>query len=162
MRSMPIVCVALLSYPLTASAESEKTGLPEQARVILEKAASFELSSNDPAAEVESKDKSVRSYGKILGKTTIKNEKEGKEALEALFKAVGKGNGAKCFEPRHIIHAEYEGKSVNLVICFECSWVYVYLDGKNERAARLTIDKKVEPLFDKLLRDAKVPLPEKK
>lgn len=36
---------------------------------------------------------------------------------------------ARCFWPRHALRAEKDGKSVDYVICFECSWIKVFGDG---------------------------------
>jgi hypothetical protein len=55
----------------------------------------------------------------------------------------------------------HEGKTVDVLICFECYWVYVYLDDKEEPADRIAITRDAQPLFDKVLRDAGIPLAKK-
>jgi hypothetical protein len=40
--------------------------------------------------------------------------------------------------------------------------VYVYLDGKAKEVARVTIADSIQPPFDKVLRDAKIPLAKKR
>ena len=69
---------------------------------------------------------------------------------------VSKGLVAGCFKPRHGIRAVVDGKKVELVICYECLSMSVYVDGK--RSSALTV-KGPEKVFNKFLTDAKVPLP---
>jgi hypothetical protein len=69
---------------------------------------------------------------KALGKTTPKQTEVRDELLSALVKSIAELGraGFKCFDPRHAIRATHDGKSVDLVICFECGWVLVCIDGK--------------------------------
>ena len=67
-----------------------------------------------------------------------------KQLLDALYKGIADsdGNGAKCFDPRHGIRASVDGKTVDLVICFECSWVYVFYDkDENRRGVAVTTER---------------------
>jgi hypothetical protein len=163
MRSFTSLTLLVTFFPILALAQPSKRALPEQAKAILEKATTLELYSLEPDEEEKPADKPTRHFGwKVLGKTTLKRSDEaGKDLLAAWDKAIGKGRGAKCFEPRHAIHAEHEGKKLDLLICFECGWVYVHLDEKKEAVAHLLVDRSVQPMFDKLLRDAKIPLAKK-
>ena len=83
---------------------------------------------------------------------------ESQKKILAVAETIKVGTGAKCFDPRHGIRVTTGGKSVDLIICFECSWVYVYLD-KDDEAAHLTIKRDQQPALNKILTDAKVPLP---
>ena len=65
---------------------------------------------------------------------------------------------AACFNPRHGIRATHDGKTVDLVICFECFSLQVFLG--DTKAGALTTDSP-PPTFDRVLRKAKVPLPPK-
>jgi hypothetical protein len=67
------------------------------------------------------------------------------------------------FPPRHAIHAESDGKAVDILICFECGWVNVFFDGKgeDEPEKRISINASAQPVLDKVLTAAKVPLPKK-
>lgn len=65
--------------------------------------------------------------------------------------------GLGCFNPRHGIRAVSGGKTVDLLICFECRHVEVYENGKlimrrdpGTDAAKL--------YFDRVLTQARVPL----
>ena len=68
-----------------------------------------------------------------------------------------KGLVAGCFNPRHGIRATAGGKTVELVICYECLSMKVYVDGKAKRAVLTTSSPAI--VFNQALKDAKVPLP---
>jgi len=75
----------------------------------------------------------------------------------ALLKAMeGDIQPAKCFDPRHGIRATHEGKTVELVICFQCAQFNVYV-GADGEGKHLLIGKGPEPALDKVLKDAGIP-----
>ena len=55
---------------------------------------------------------------------------------------------AKCFNPRHAVRAEKDGEVVELIICFECNHMYVYLG--EERVAVPTFGAGGEALHEAL------------
>jgi hypothetical protein len=153
-----VLGLSLLLLAVPAAVAADK--FPDEAKAILEKSDRVELYSLEP---VEAKEGETLHGWKVLGKTVIK-DKTRKAVLDALAKGIadpGKG-GAKCFDPRHAIRASHGGKSVDLVICFECGWVYVFPDGKGQAVARVETDTIFQPVFDKALKDAGVPLAKKR
>ncbi|MBN9122709.1 MAG: hypothetical protein J0I06_26790 [Planctomycetes bacterium] len=73
-----------------------------------------------------------------------------------MAKGVTEGDkGARCFVPRHGVRAVHGGKTYDLVICFECGWVYVFVDG-SDKPTRLMISETPHKMLDKILTDAKV------
>ena len=53
--------------------------------------------------------------------TEVRDQKLRKELVERIWHAIASsGNGNACFEPRHGIRAEHDGRRVELIICFEC------------------------------------------
>ena len=62
----------------------------------------------------------------------------------------------KCFNPRHGIRATHDGKTVELVICFECSSFDIYSgsEGSVEKTKHLLVGKSPEATFNKVLKDA--------
>jgi hypothetical protein len=62
----------------------------------------------------------------ILGKTSVSKREDRDRLLAALYGAIGNGEMEACYNPRHAIHAELGGKSVDLVICFECLQIEVH------------------------------------
>jgi hypothetical protein len=141
---------------LTVLANAEEKQLPNEAKTILNKVSEVTFVSLEPS---EKADKDNALYGwKVLGKTTLTDDDGRKKLLSTLEKSIAEpGNGgARCFIPRHAIQARHEGKAVDLLICFECGWVHVYLDGK--QVGRIEMDTAGQELFDEVLRKAEVPL----
>jgi hypothetical protein len=164
MHAMRLLVLGLSGLFLTAlPAVGEENTLPDQAKAILLKAEQIELYSLEPEPDKDKdKDKDTLQGWKILGKTVLKDASVRKSALNAVENGIGKGRGAKCFDPRHALRATHDGKTVDLVICFECGWVYVYYDKKAERAATLVTSSKPQETLDKILKDAGVPLAKKR
>jgi hypothetical protein len=90
----------------------------------------------------------------------VKNRAARTKLIEALRQGIADNTGiaAACFNPRHGIRARAEGKTLDLVISFECLSMQIYLDGKKSSA--LTADTPQET-FDKILKEAGVRLANK-
>jgi hypothetical protein len=143
------------------SADKEKDNkIPDEARAILEKAEQIELLSLDPARS-EEKPKDDFHGWKVLGKAVVKDAEVRKKLVAAFKKGVeeNKGEVADCFNPRHGIRATHDGKTADFVICFECFQSRVYV-GDKKLDGFLNTDSP-EAVFDKVLKDEKVPLAEK-
>jgi hypothetical protein len=144
-RSIAGLIVLTLGAVLLARPDDNK--LPEAVTAILDKAEQIELLSLDPDGR------------KVLGSTTIKDAETRKKVLAALYKGIKDSDGkyAKCFEPRHAIRAIVDGKAVDLVICFECLQIKIV----SPIEGRVLTTATPQATFDKVLTDAKVPLPPK-
>ncbi|MBM3980828.1 MAG: hypothetical protein FJ304_11185 [Planctomycetes bacterium] len=153
------LALALLA---TASAEEKvlENKLPDAVVKALEKADSVELYSltGERADKEKDKENSWRGW-KSLGKATLSKAADKKAVSTAVTKGVAEADGgARCFVPRHGLRATHGGKTYELVICFECSWVYVYTDGGDKPDVFMTANTPQKAL-DKFLTDAKVKLP---
>jgi hypothetical protein len=134
------------------SQDKEANKLPDAVRTALEKAGELEVYSLNG----ETNEKDGWHGSKVLGKTTLKKENATKLA-STIAKGVSEGDrGARCFIPRHGVRATYDGKTYDLVICFECGWVYVYTD-KSDKPKVLMISNSPSGALNKILTDAKVP-----
>jgi hypothetical protein len=93
-----------------------------------------------------------------LGREPIPEPGPRHELVAALQKAISESDGsvAACFEPRHGIHATSGVNSVDLVICFHCRQIEVYL-GSTQTAYVPTTDA-AERVFDRFLEEAGVRL----
>ena len=160
-RVLAMSLLALLcALPLTASEEKDDPHkIPADAKAILEKAESFELLSLEPKTFREVPKESFHGF-KAFGKKTIDKAEVRKTLVDAFEKGVTeyKGDGARCFLPRHGIRVKHDGKAADFVICFECHHVRVYVDGEGEKAF-LVSDSPAET-FNTVLKDAGVELPE--
>ena len=155
------MCAALTVLAiLTGCAHAEKNKLPDKVKEALDKAESFDLYSLDPGRGKGDKVAEGGFHGyKVLGKTTVKDADTRKKLVAALEKGIAdnKGEVAGCFNPRHGISVTYNGNTYDLVICFECSSGNVYAGDKNE--GNFLVTHSPQPTFNKVLTDAKVPLP---
>src|SRR5262245_20526938 len=153
-----VVSVAMGASGISADdkADIEKyRKLPEDAKAILEKADQLELLSVHPERPQE-KPKDEFHGWKVLGRTVVKDADTRKAIRAAISKGVAESQGvAGCFNPRHGIRATSGGKTVDLVICFECWWMEVHVGGK---WFAVWTSGSPEPTLDKVLRDANVPL----
>ena len=98
----------------------------------------------------------------MLGKTAVKDKKDdvAKQKLVDAFKqGVEDSDGAVagCFNPRHGIRVTHGGRTFDFVICFECLSVSLYAGDAKEDG--FLIADSPQDAFNKVLRDAKVPLP---
>jgi hypothetical protein len=159
-----VLLVALIGCAATLGRADEVPGqgenkIPAAVREALDKAEGVTLLSLDPdekagvGAPVQFHD------WKVLGKTEVKDKAARAKLIAALVKGANqKGvEAAKCFEPRHGLQFTRGGKTVDLVICFQCSQVRVYVNGS--RGEGFLIANSPQPAFDQVLKDAGVPLP---
>ena len=149
-------CVAAAGFTLAAGAaaqEKAKNELPDAVAKALEKAGEVEVYSIQP----NHADKGGWRGYKVLGKTTVKKGDQ-KTVSAAVKAAVEEGvPGARCFIPRHGIRVAHGGKTYDLVICFECHWVYVFTDD-SDKPTVLTISEAPQKAINKILTGAKIPL----
>lgn len=166
---LALVAVGFLGGAMAG--EERRNAMPAEAQAILEKATPYELLSLEPSGsdDDEDKDKKVEKFHgwRVLGKTAVKEADARKTVLTALVKGMAENDGsaAKCFNPRHGLRAVHDKKTVDLVICFECLQVEVYVDGKQVHPAGargpFLTSESPQPTLDMLLKDAKVPLARK-
>lgn len=135
---------------------------PESVEEALAGAAEFELLSLDPIQEEGGPTVVDGFHGwKILGKTSIRDAASRKQVADALHAGDDRQiEMASCFWPRHGLKAEYRGRVIEIVVCFQCSQAECYVDG-----AKLGDTVKVlgtaQPALDEILKAANVPLPAK-
>ena len=154
-RVIPAACSLAAACLVVTAVRGADNKLPEEARNVLEKAGQWEVLSLDPVQPKEKPADGFHGY-KVLGKTTVKGDVQ-KELVAALLKGMeGDIKPAKCFDPRHGIRATHEGKTVELVICFQCAQFNVYV-GADGEGKHLLIGKGPEPALDKVLKDAGIP-----
>ena len=158
---MGINRVLVIAVVIVLAAGSRARGeniIPDELKTLLEKADKFELISLSPEYL---KEKPVDGFHgwKVLGRTTVKDADARKTLLAAFEKGVAenKGEVARCFDPRHGIRATHGDKTVDLVICFECYQVKVFAG--DDLKTDFLVTRSPQPAFDKVLTDAKVPLP---
>jgi hypothetical protein len=158
MRLCLTLALAVFVAGPAAQADDKENKIPDDLRAMLEKADQFELLSLNPD-ETKEKPKDGFHGWQVLGKTTVKDAEARKKLFAALEKGVAenKGEVARCFNPRHGIRVTHDGKTADLVICFECLQVKAFA---GDRRHDFLVTPSPQPTFDAVLKEAKVPLPE--
>jgi hypothetical protein len=97
---------------------------------------------------------------RILGQTEIK-DKNIQDRIRAIYDdGISDTHfSSACFSPKHGIRAIKDGQKLDIVICFHCSLVRMYLNDK--QAADYHFGSIHQPDFDTILTAAHVPLPHK-
>jgi hypothetical protein len=129
--------------------------LPADTRKLLDKAEVIELLSLDPA---EGKEKEGFHGYKVLGSVKLEKKADREKLLKAFYKGIDDSDGtvAACFIPRHGLRAKVDGKLIEIVICFQCLSMRVYVEGKPSSA--LTTGSPAA-VFNEILKEHKVALP---
>jgi hypothetical protein len=151
--SFAVLIALLLNASATGDEKETANKLPENVVKTLEKSKELTIYSLDGLS-----DKKDDWHGaKVLGKTTIKGD-DVKKLVTELAKSVEEGNRpARCFIPRHGVRGTSDDAGFDLVICFECGWVYVYTD-KSDKPQTFMITDSTQAKLNKILTDAKIPL----
>jgi hypothetical protein len=160
-RSALFTLLAMLLAGGGVRGADKENKIPEDLLAILEKADQFELFSLSPDRPDE-KPKDAFHDWRVLGKTTVKDAEARKKLVAAFKKGVAENEGvaAACFNPRHGLRVKHDGKTADFVICFECFQVQAFLGDK--QAKGFLVADSPAATFNDVLKEAKVPLAEKK
>jgi hypothetical protein len=155
------VCIALLlrvsGAGVFANDDGPDNSLPASARGILASADKLEVLSIDVARNKEAED----FHGfRVLGTATVADKGLRRKLAGAIASAVAESTVYDVgfnYGPRYGLRATSGGKTVEMVICFNCQQVAVYVGGKltKECATKRTPLK----LLDRILSDAAIPVP---
>jgi hypothetical protein len=133
-------------------------GLPTDVQNILAHPDRIELLSLQPTPFPRPEPAHAFHDWKVLGRVTVLNSWTQGKIIRAVKKGIADSDGsvAACFNPRHGIRAVRGEHTADLVLCFECNQIYVYLDG--EKKTTVLTAKTGQPALDAVLTDAGVPL----
>ncbi len=100
-------------------------GLPERMREIMEQAPRIQIFAVETCPDggtTLTPNESGKFQGcKVLRQAKVTDAEQKKKLVTRIISAVEPSDrGAACFNPRHGIRAEHDGKRVELLICFEC------------------------------------------
>ena len=147
--------VFVLAFFAGAAPAQEKV-FPKAALDVLKKAEQFEIYSLDGDG------KAFRGYA-VLGKADVKDEKTRQKIVAALVKGVEdvkKNVTSAARYPRFGLRATADKITVDLIFEFNAEW-YEYWIGDKHYFQRPTTAV-AEPIFEEILREAKVPLAKKR
>lgn len=128
---------AIVPFALLLAAGSGCSTLPSSAVAVLESADQFEIYRLEPhATEDPNPEAKVFRGHTILARAEVKDANARLKIAEIVSRGVRHGGTqAKCFNPRHGVHAIQGRKTVDLVICYECSAIEV---GENNQWTTVT------------------------
>lgn len=131
-----------------------------QKRRFLENSEQFTLYSlrdgNENVSVAPAPDKIFHRY-EILGKMLVTDPKIKAQLIQSLYYGMEHRNGfaAACFNPRHGIRATKGKRTVDVVICFECSQIDFWESNQRQHTYTSRTPQKV---FDKVLKKGGVSL----
>jgi hypothetical protein len=160
----PLFAVAACGAPAPAKTPAEVRfgqDVPAAEADVLRQATALELLalSFDAPTTPELLADPQRFHGfEVLGRTTVTDEATRTQALDLIGRACRENDGmiAACFSPRHGVRAVHGGRTVDLVICFECYSLHVYADGALAQYGDLA--RSQEPELSALYRAAGLPI----
>ncbi len=127
--------------------------LPEAFRTALDKAEVLQLMSLVPEKAEGKVDDAVGGY-EVRKIAKLKKGDDRAIALILLDEGLREADGiAKCFNPRHAIRVVHEKKTYELLICFECSQVHLFEDGKRV-GDTLPISTSPQETYNRTIRNA--------
>ncbi|HEY0073291.1 MAG TPA: hypothetical protein VGB77_04245 [Abditibacteriaceae bacterium] len=89
----------------------------------------------------------------VLGKTAVSGTQKN-VLLQAFYEGISRSGGTMlCFEPRHALRVQNNGKSYDFVICFACRQFTSPTQKYNQ-----AINPEAQTVFDAILKNAGVPL----
>ena len=95
----------------------------------------------------------------VLGSVEITDPDRRRELIEALRDGISQGDGQyACFWPRHVLRIERDGRTFDYVICFQCRNYERHVSGDPRSSGTRSISEHVQPVFNKVLEDADVPI----
>ncbi|HYF48159.1 MAG TPA: hypothetical protein VEJ63_02060 [Planctomycetota bacterium] len=156
MRAVILALALASGFVSAATDENYERKLSETASNILKKADKLTLYSLDPDPRLN--DKNAFHDVHVLGSVDLKDTGR-TTLLNALEKGIAddKVVAQACFNPRHGIRAEHEGKRVDIVVCFQC-WKIKVFEPNDAEGKYVVIGRGPQPELDKLLTDAGVKL----
>lgn len=94
----------------------------------------------------------------ILGSMKVPNRSTRIAMINALDNAVGKNEltDARCFWPRHGIRCSHNGDQIELIVCFECAPLIIYVN--DELILKTEVGISPKALYDQILLSKKLPI----
>lgn len=95
-------------------------------------------------------------YYPILGKVVLKSQQK-QEVSAAFLQSIREGDKHySCFEPRHALRFERDGKTLDAVLCFSCSNVSFSEKKEGSLGQRIPISWASKEVFNSILKEANV------
>jgi len=134
-----------------------RPGLPRRAEQILARPAELSLLSLDPGRGRARPGEDQFHGWRLLGKTSVTDARQQAALVAAVERGISHVNARSlCFEPRHGLEARSPAGAVDLVICYHCDVIQVYVDG--QKVDELLTRDSGQAFLDGMLGAAHIPL----
>lgn len=155
-----IVGTGLSLYRRNAQSRRIERALPQDVQILLDKGPKFFLYALQPARlpEIDLKTQPNFHGYPIIGQTPVRATPFRQDLLAAIRAGLGKKSEAGCFEPKYGIRVVRNKKAVDLLISFNCEQMEVDDD---RGVHRISIDASAQSVFNHIMAELDVPLPEK-
>jgi hypothetical protein len=96
----------------------------------------------------------------VLGKVEVTDPGQRRQLIGALKESLAERDvmQSKCFFPRHVLRVEQDGRTIDYVICFQCHYYELYVNGSRRNHRLLSIGGDAAPVFNKPLEVAGGPI----
>jgi hypothetical protein len=148
----------ILLFMACSFGDENPKSIPTKPKNVLQNSEKFIVYSLDPEQGEENPD---GYHGwKILGSLEITDAELRRQIADTLIDGIQTSSGlfAQCFDPRHAIRVSRARSAYDFIICFHCMRAYIY-EGDGEPMKRCSTNTAVEEMLNKILADAKIPLP---
>ena len=143
---------AVVAGPLKENQLVPSNPIPPRVERLLDQAETFELFALDPRSSGKATPSTENFHEwRVLGKTEVKEPADRKKLVDALRLGAEDNAGTVdgFFIPRHGLRLTSGKETVDLVICFQCLSIQVYVNGNMAKGFLTTGDPQKE--FDALL-----------
>ena len=86
---------------------------------------------------------------RVLGRAALVDAQRVRALVGHVERGIRASDGtvAACFNPRHGLRFEKAGRTIECLICFECTWIHIYGRGGSEDVTRMLFSAGVEPVL---------------
>ncbi len=157
MKQHCIVILTLAIFPRCGKSEVDSWGLPDELAVILKSDQDVELYWLNPEHLNEQPESDFHGW-EVLVSAKLDEEK-GRESVEGFKSGIASApdDATGCSKPRHGLRISRAKEVVDLVICFQCVQVNVFVD--EERSGNFRTAASPRQLFDKIVAKHRLPMP---
>ena len=165
MKKKRVVVALIVLAGLLIAFRLWRGAFAREAMVLLERADTVELISLDPLSLFNlDQPYAGEKLGewRVLGKTQL-NKADARKALNAMTNSVvwnTRLGSSVCFNPRHALRSQVNGRTALLMICFECGVAYGTVEENGMQIYReyFSPGRSAESVFNEFLIDGKIPI----
>jgi hypothetical protein len=155
-----LICIAVFAAGVGIYLWLSTGGIPDDADELILFSVDGTKMTMEPEARGFTKDQELLYECAVLGRVEITDPALRREVIAAVKRDIRNPYSpqSKCFKPRHVLRIVKGGRTVDVVICFECHGYEVHRDNAPRVGPTPRIGESSNPLLNKILTDAGVPI----